>query len=55
MKTEAVKVGHFETEYRKYPRIQTLTIEDLFAGKKPQIPLPVFQLGVPAELFLAST
>lgn len=39
MTKEAVKAGFYETEYGKYPRLQILTIEDLFAGKKPDIPL----------------
>jgi site-specific DNA-methyltransferase (adenine-specific) len=39
MKTEAVKAGFYETGYGKFPKIQILTIADLFAGKKPQIPL----------------
>jgi site-specific DNA-methyltransferase (adenine-specific) len=39
MQTEAVKVGFFETAYGKYPKIQILTIAELFAGVKPNIPL----------------
>jgi hypothetical protein len=39
MQTEAVKAGFYETAYGKYPKIQILTIEELFAGKKPNIPL----------------
>jgi DNA modification methylase len=39
MLTEALKSGYYETEYGKYPKIQILTIEELFAGKKPEIPL----------------
>jgi site-specific DNA-methyltransferase (adenine-specific) len=39
MKTEAVKVGFYETLYGKYPKIQILTIAELFAGKQPNIPL----------------
>ncbi len=39
MQTEAVKAGFYETHYGKYPKIQLLTIEQLFAGKKPEIPL----------------
>jgi DNA modification methylase len=39
MKTEAVKVGFYETEYfGKVPCIQILTIDELLAGKKPDIP-----------------
>jgi DNA modification methylase len=39
MKVEAVKEGFFEIPYSKFPKIQILTIEELFAGKKPDIPL----------------
>ena len=38
MKTEAVKTGFYETLYGKYPRVQILTIAELFAGKQPNIP-----------------
>jgi DNA modification methylase len=38
MLTEAVKAGFYETEYGKFPKLQILTIEQLFAGKKPQLP-----------------
>src|ERR1017187_7600087 len=39
MRTEAVKTGHYETIYGKYPKIQILTIRELFEGKQPNIPL----------------
>lgn len=39
MRTEAVKAGYYETLYGKYPRIQILTIRELFEGKQPNIPL----------------
>ena len=39
MRTEAVKAGYYETIYGKYPKIQILTIADLFSGKQPNIPL----------------
>jgi hypothetical protein len=39
MLTEAVKAGYFETPYGKYPKLQILTIAELFAGKKPNIPM----------------
>jgi len=39
MRTEAVKAGFYETLYGKYPKIQILTIDDLFNGKQPNIPL----------------
>jgi DNA modification methylase len=39
MKTEAVKAGFYETPFHgKVPKIQILTIEELFAGKLPNIP-----------------
>jgi len=39
MRTEAVKAGYYETLYGKYPKIQILTIKELFDGKQPNIPL----------------
>ena len=39
MRTEAVKTGLYETLYGKYPKIQILTIQELFDGKQPNIPL----------------
>lgn len=39
MLKEAVKAGFYETPYGKYPKIQILTIAELFAGKQPNIPL----------------
>jgi DNA modification methylase len=39
MQTEAVKAGYYETPYGKYPKLQLLTIAELFAGKQPNIPL----------------
>jgi site-specific DNA-methyltransferase (adenine-specific) len=40
MQTEAVKVGLYESPFSgKIPKIQILTIAQLFAGTKPQIPL----------------
>ncbi len=39
MKKEAVKAGFYDTEYGTFPKLQILTIEELFAGKKPNIPL----------------
>ncbi len=39
MQTEAIKAGLYETAYHgKLPKLQILTIADLFAGKKPIIP-----------------
>ena len=39
MRTEAVKAGYYETIYGKYPKIQILTIAELFEGKQLNIPL----------------
>jgi len=39
MRTEAVKAGFYDTLYGKYPKIQILTIRELFEGKQPDIPL----------------
>ena len=38
MEIEAVKAGYYVTEHGKFPKIQILTIADLFAGKKPHLP-----------------
>lgn len=38
MRTEALKAGFYETLYGKHRKIQILTIEELFAGKRPDIP-----------------
>jgi hypothetical protein len=39
MRTEAVKTGFYESPHHgKFAKIQILTIEQLFAGKKPEIP-----------------
>src|ERR1035441_7045167 len=39
IRTEAVKTGYYETLYGKYPKVQILTIRELFEGKQPNIPL----------------
>jgi adenine specific DNA methylase Mod len=40
MRTETVKAGFYESPFSgKVPKLQILTIADLFAGKKPEIPL----------------
>lgn len=39
MNVEAIKAGYYETYHGKFPKIQILTIEELFAGKEPNIPL----------------
>jgi hypothetical protein len=38
MKKEAASAGVLDTPFGKFARLQILTIEDLFAGKKPAIP-----------------
>jgi DNA modification methylase len=38
MQTEAVKAGYYQTEYGKFAKLQILTIEQLFSGKKPDMP-----------------
>jgi len=38
MLTEAIKAGYYQTPHGKFPKLQILTIEDLFAGKKPELP-----------------
>ena len=38
MKTEAASSGVLDTPFGKFARLQILTIEDLFAGKKPAMP-----------------
>jgi site-specific DNA-methyltransferase (adenine-specific) len=38
MKTRAVAAGFYETEYGQFPKIQILTIEDLFKGMRPHMP-----------------
>ena len=38
MKKEAASAGVLDTPFGKLARLQILTIEDLFAGKKPAMP-----------------
>lgn len=38
MKKEAIKASFYETEYGKFAKIQILTIEELLAGKKIEMP-----------------
>ncbi len=38
MKTEAASSGVLDAPFGKLARLQILTIEDLFAGKKPAMP-----------------
>ena len=52
MRKEAVKAGFYETLYGKYPKIQILTVAELFEGKQPNIPLvdPTFFKKAQKEL-----
>jgi len=38
MVARAAAAGFYKTEWREYPRIQILTIEDLFEGRRPEMP-----------------
>ncbi len=38
MKTEAASAGVLDTPFGKFARLQILTIEDQFVGKKPAMP-----------------
>ncbi len=38
MKTDAASAGVLDTPFGKFARLQILTIEVLFAGKKPAMP-----------------
>ncbi len=38
MKKEAASAGVLDTPFGKFARLQILTIEDRFAGKKPAMP-----------------
>ena len=38
MEKEAVTTGFYQTDYGKFPKIQILTIADLFAREKPYMP-----------------
>jgi site-specific DNA-methyltransferase (adenine-specific) len=38
MRREAAAAGFYKTEYGSFPKIQILTVEDLFEGKKPHMP-----------------
>jgi site-specific DNA-methyltransferase (adenine-specific) len=38
MEKEAIKAGFYETPYGKFPKLQIVTIEELFAGNKPSLP-----------------
>jgi site-specific DNA-methyltransferase (adenine-specific) len=40
MMTEAISAGHYESEMwqKSYPRLQVLTVEEVLAGKRPEMP-----------------
>lgn len=38
MTREAITAGYYETGYGQFPKIQILTIEQLFAGQRPHMP-----------------
>ncbi len=38
MKRDAASAGVLDTPFGKFARLQILTIEDLFTGKKPAMP-----------------
>jgi hypothetical protein len=41
MRKEALKEGYFETETgQKFLKLQIITIEELLAGKRPDLPSP---------------
>jgi site-specific DNA-methyltransferase (adenine-specific) len=38
MKKEAIAESFYKTEYGEFPKLQILTVEQLFSGKKPDMP-----------------
>jgi site-specific DNA-methyltransferase (adenine-specific) len=38
MEREAVAAGFYETPFEKVPKIQIITLAELFQGKRPRIP-----------------
>jgi hypothetical protein len=38
MRLAATRAGFYETEYGKFEKMQILTVEDLFEGKRPHMP-----------------
>jgi DNA modification methylase len=40
MESEAIAAGLFETPFEKVPKIQIITLAELFQGKRPRIPRP---------------
>jgi DNA modification methylase len=39
MRTEAVKAGFYETWMGRFPKLQILTVAELLAGRKPELPI----------------
>lgn len=46
MKTEAVKAGFYDSGHGKFPKIQIMTIRELFEGKKVHLPFGASGSGV---------
>jgi hypothetical protein len=46
MKTEAVKAGFYDSGFGKFPKIQVITIRELFEGKKVEIPFSASGSGI---------
>ena len=38
MIAEAASAGFYDTGFGKFPKLQIITVQDLFEGKRPQIP-----------------
>jgi site-specific DNA-methyltransferase (adenine-specific) len=38
MKKEAIAEGFYQTEYGEFPKVQILTVAQLFAGQRPDMP-----------------
>ena len=38
MKKEAIAEGFYKTEYGEFPKLQILTIAELFDGRRPDMP-----------------
>ncbi len=41
MINEALSTGFYRAHGKRYPKLQILTVEDLLAGKKAEMPLPI--------------
>ena len=50
MEREAAAAGFFKCDFGEFPRVQILTLADLFQGRRPRIPLvdatATFRTGV---------